>query len=164
MKSVKNKHLYESSLGRWVGARILTDWQADLLVYGAENSDDFEYEQSYTGDFTSCVKKLKEYQRIIDKNDIDGYLTLASNRSDEYYEGDLDQILDDLVADGLLNEDDVYEESLHERRMTPPITDKEIERIIKSDNKGGKNNKKKKTISEDIYIDSMKTLANLKHS
>lgn len=91
-----------SSLGRFVGARVMTQWTVSLLVYGAEESPDYDYEQSFTGYLDECIDKLDEYDDIINDNNIDGYLTLESERGSEYYEGDADSIKSDLEDDGLL--------------------------------------------------------------
>lgn len=91
-----------SSLGSYVGGRLLTDWTASLLVYGAEESDDYDYEQSFDGSLNDCLTKLEEYQSIIDSNSIDGYLTLEANNSGEYFEGDYSQIYEDLEMRGLV--------------------------------------------------------------
>lgn len=88
-----------SDLGRYVGGRLMTQWTASLLVYGAESSPDFDFEESFTGGLNECLTKLKEYERTIRKNHIDGYLTLESDNSD-FYEGDYDSIYYSLEEDG----------------------------------------------------------------
>ena len=90
-----------NDLGRWVGSRLLTRWTASLLVYGAEESEDFDFEESFTGRLDECLAKLQEYEKIIRRNHIDGYLTLESDNS-EYYEGDYDTIYYSLEEDGLI--------------------------------------------------------------
>lgn len=96
------QNIKASSLGSYVGGRLLTNWTASLLVYGAEESDDYDYEQSFDGSLNDCLTKLEEYQNIMDSNSIDGYLTLEANNSDEYFEGDYDQIYEDLEMRGLV--------------------------------------------------------------
>ena len=88
-----------SDLGRYVGGRLMTQWTASLLVYGAESSPDFDFEESFTGGLNECIEKLGEYWDIICDNNIDGYLTLESDDS-QYYEGDYDTIYIELEEDG----------------------------------------------------------------
>ena len=90
----------EGSLGAYVGARMLSEWTASLLVIGAEESEDYEFEQSFTGSFNECLAKLEEYDKILYKNMIDGYLTLESERTGEFFEGDFDGIYEDLEKFG----------------------------------------------------------------
>lgn len=80
------KMIKSSSMGEYVGRRLLTDWTVSLLVYGAEESEFFDLEQSFTGNFLDCIKKAKEYFKILKDNDADGYVTLEANRSGEYFE------------------------------------------------------------------------------
>lgn len=86
--------LRESSIGRYVGTR-LQNWTVGLNVYGAEDSDEYDYEQEFTGSYNDCLAKLEEFSKIIRKNRIDGYLWMESD-SGEYYEGDYDTIIDEL--------------------------------------------------------------------
>lgn len=97
------RYIKSSDLGRYVGGRLLTSWTASLLVYGAEESEDYDFEQTASDiNFNDALEKLKEFQEIIDDNDIDGYLTLEDYNSDYYYQGDYDQICEQLEADGLM--------------------------------------------------------------
>ena len=97
------RYIKSSDLGRYVGGRLLTSWNASLLVYGAEESEDYDFEQMATDlNFNEAIEKLKYFQEIIDDNHIDGYLTLEDYNSDYYYEGDYDQICEQLEADGLM--------------------------------------------------------------
>ena len=97
-----------SDLGRYVGSRLLTNWTASLLVYGAEESEDYDFEESFSGDFNEALAHLQEYQQIIDDNNIDGYLSLESDNS-LYYQGDFDSICEELENDGLLATADLYD-------------------------------------------------------
>lgn len=97
------RYIRANNLGRYLGSRLLTQWTASLLVYGAEESEDYDFEQSFSGDFNEALDHLREYQEIIDDNNIDGYLTLESDDS-LYYEGDYDMIYDQLESDGLLTQ------------------------------------------------------------
>lgn len=90
--------IVSSNLSRYVGGRM-QNWTANLLVYGAEASEDYDFEESFSGSLSECITKLNEFQDVIDENNIDGYLTLESDSS-QYYEGDLDTIYADLEADG----------------------------------------------------------------
>lgn len=97
------RYIKSSDLGKYVGGRLLTSWTVSLLVYGAEESEDCEFEQTVNDVyFNEALEKLKHFQEIIDDNHIDGYLTLEDYNSDYYYEGDYDQICEQLEADGLL--------------------------------------------------------------
>lgn len=90
-----------SNLGRYIGSRVLTKWTASLLVYGAEESEDYDFEDSFYGSLDECISALRDLQNVIDRNNIDGYLTLESDSS-EYYEGDYDYIMDCLQEDGII--------------------------------------------------------------
>ena len=110
-KPVKmNESLNESDngekLGRWLGARLLSKWTAMLNVVGAETSPEYEFEESFDGNFVQCVKKLKEYQEIIDKNNLDAYLELESWNSGGSFTGDYDTIIDELYYRGYIYDDD----------------------------------------------------------
>lgn len=97
------RYIKSSDLGRYVGSRLLTSWTASLLVYGAEESEDYDFEETADDiNFNDALEKLKEFQEIIDDNHIDGYLTLEDYNSDYYYQGDYDQICEQLEADGLM--------------------------------------------------------------
>ena len=96
------RYIISSNLGMYVGGRLLTSWTASLLVYGAEESEDYDFEQSYSGYFNEAIDRLREFQEIIDDNHIDGYLTLEADNDSLYYEGDFDQIYEDLEHDGLV--------------------------------------------------------------
>ena len=97
------RYIKSSDLGRYVGGRLLTSWTASLLVYGAEESEDYDFEQTANDiSFNDALEKLKEFQEIIDDNHIDGYLTLEDYNGDLYYQGDYDQICEQLEADGLM--------------------------------------------------------------
>lgn len=96
------RRIVSSNIGQYVGSRLLTSWTASLLVYGAEESEDYDFEQSYSGYFNEAIDHLSEFQQIIDDNNIDGYLTLEADDSSLYYEGDFDQIYEDLEHDGLV--------------------------------------------------------------
>lgn len=91
-----------NNLGRYVGGRLLTQWTASLLVYGAEESEDYDFEESFTGHLEEALDYLEEYQQIIDDNHIDGYLSLEADNSDMYYQGDYDSIYEELESDGLV--------------------------------------------------------------
>ena len=95
------RYIRSSDLGRYLGGRLLTDWTASLLVYGAEESEDFDFEESFNGYFNEALEHLREYQQIIDDNHIDGYLSLESGDG-QYYQGDYDQIYEELENDGLV--------------------------------------------------------------
>ena len=69
-------------------------YTASLNVYGAEESDEYEFEKLFDGDLDSCIDKLQEYQTIIEDNKLDAYLSLASWDDRIYFEGDLYRILD----------------------------------------------------------------------
>lgn len=97
------RYIKSSDLGRYVGGRLLTSWTASLLVYGAEESEDYDFEETAEDlYFNEAIEKLRYFQQIIDDNHIDGYLTLEDYNSNYYYQGDYDQICDQLADDGLL--------------------------------------------------------------
>jgi len=96
-------------LGTWLGANLLTKFTANLNVYGAEESDEYEFEESFDGPLNQCLPKLKEYQRIIKDNGLDAYLSLEPWDGGHYFEGDLDHILDDLLDYGYITQE-VYDE------------------------------------------------------
>lgn len=96
-------------LGRWLGANLLTKFTANLNVYGAEESDEYEFEESFDGPLNQCLVKLKEYDRIINRNGLDAYLSLEPWDGGHYFEGDLENILSELLDYGYITED-VYEE------------------------------------------------------
>ena len=98
-RSIRN--VEASDLGRYVGSRLMTKWTASLLVYGAEESEDYDFEDSFYGSIDECIDALRDFQEVIDRNGIDGYLTLESDNS-EYYEGDYDYIMDCLSDDGII--------------------------------------------------------------
>ena len=77
-----------SSIGEYVGRKLLTDWTVQLLVYGAEESEFYDLEQSFTGTLNECIRKSKEYFKILRDNDADGYVTIEANRTGEYFEFD----------------------------------------------------------------------------
>lgn len=89
-----------ASLGQYVGSRM-QNWTVSLLAYGAEESPDFEYEQTFTGSLQECLDKLEEYQNIIDDNGVDGYLTLEGDRGG-YFQGDRYVIIDQLEEAGII--------------------------------------------------------------
>lgn len=95
------REIRSSDMGRYLGSRLLTKWTASLLVYGAEESEDYDFEDSVYGSIDECISALRDFQEVIDSNGIDGYLTLESDNS-EYYEGDYDYIMDCLQADGIV--------------------------------------------------------------
>lgn len=113
-----NESLNESDngerLGRWLGARLMTKWTAMLNVVGAEESPEYEFEESFDGNFVQCVKKLKEYQEIIDKNNLDAYLELESWNSSGSFTGDYDQIIDELYYRGYIYDDDFEDNDIDE--------------------------------------------------
>ena len=94
-------------LGKWLGANLLEKYTASLLVYGAESSDEYEFEKSFDGCLSDCLEKLREYQEIIHDNKLDAYLTLESWRSNEYFEGDFANIMSRLMDCGYVEEVDV---------------------------------------------------------
>ena len=102
------RYIRSSDLGRYLGGRLLTEWTASLLVYGAEESEDYDFEQSFSGYFNEALAHLREYQEIVDDNHIDGYLSLESDDG-MYYQGDYDMIWNDLANDGLLATTDLYD-------------------------------------------------------
>lgn len=83
---ISKKKVTASSIGNYVGRRLMTNWTVSLLVYGAEESEFYDFEESYTGDFNDCLDKAVEYFDIIEENGIDGYVTLEADRGNEYYE------------------------------------------------------------------------------
>ena len=94
------------ALGRWTGAHLET-FSASLNVRGAEESPDFtEFDQYFDGTFLKCLAKLKEYQIQINENRLDAYLSLQGHRQSQYYEGDLDRILGDLLDDGFITREE----------------------------------------------------------
>ena len=100
------------ALGRWTGAHLET-FSASLNVRGAEESPDFaEFDQCFDGPFLKCLAKLKEYQIQINENSLDAYLSLQGNRQSQYYEGDLDQILSELLDDGFITRDEYNKYSI----------------------------------------------------
>lgn len=97
------RYIRSNDLGKYVGGRLLTSWTASLLVYGAEESEDYDFEQSVNDvDFNRAVEALQQFQDIIDDNHIDGYLTLEDYNGELYYQGDYDSICEQLEADGLM--------------------------------------------------------------
>lgn len=97
-------------LGKWLGARLMTKWTAMLNVEGAEESPDYyEYDQQFDGNFVECLKKLEEYQNLIDQDGIEAYLALENWQSGEYFQGDYDRIIEDLIDRGYLYESDLEE-------------------------------------------------------
>ena len=98
------RYIRSNDLGRYISSRLMTGWTASLLVYGAEESEDYDFEQSFSGNFSNALRHLRGYQEVIDANHIDGYLTLESDDSNFYYEGDYDSIHDELDRDGLIAE------------------------------------------------------------
>jgi hypothetical protein len=88
-----------SSLGQYVGRRLMTNWTISLLVYDAEESEFYDFEESYTGSFKDCLDKAAEYFDTIEENGIDGYVTLEADRGNEYYElynySDLEELFPD---------------------------------------------------------------------
>lgn len=90
------------TLGGYLGARLMTTWTACLLVYGAEESPDFDYEETFTGSLTECLHRLNVFQAIMDDHDLDAYLTLEADNTDAYYQGEFVDITEALERDGLL--------------------------------------------------------------
>ena len=74
-----------SDIGSYVGRRLMTTWSANLLVYGAEESPDYEFEESFDGSFTDCLKKVEEYLNTITKYNLDAYVTLEADRNNDSY-------------------------------------------------------------------------------
>lgn len=92
-----------STLGNYIGARLLTKWGVSLCVYGAESSPDFEFERSFDGSLADCLLKLEEYQNIIDENHLDAYLYFeAWNGGNCYQADDASDILEQLRDDGII--------------------------------------------------------------
>lgn len=72
-------------------------YTASLNIYGAEESDEYDFEEAFNGDLNSCIDKLQEYQKIIEDNKLDAYLSLQSWNDGYHFEGDLNHILDELL-------------------------------------------------------------------
>lgn len=95
--------IVSSNLDKYLGGRLMTDWTADLLVYGAESSPEFDYEQSFTGSLRDCIEKLKEFNNIIKKNRLDAYLSLSANNYDKTFESDnFNEMYTQLDEEGLI--------------------------------------------------------------
>ena len=93
-------------LSRYLGANLLEKYTAFLNVYGAEESDEFDFEESFDGSLADCLDHLVKYQKIIDDNGLDAYLSLESWSSyGRNFEGDLVHILDDLLAEGYITQE-----------------------------------------------------------
>jgi len=97
-------------LSRYMGARLMTQWTAMLNVIGAEESPDFEeYDQYFDGTLPECLDKLREYQRLIDDNGVDAYISLESMRGGNYFEGTISQICEDLLNRDYITEAEYYD-------------------------------------------------------
>ena len=92
-------------LGIWIGANLFETYTANLNVYGAEESDEYEFEESFDGNLKNCLEKLKEYWKIIKDNGLDAYLSLDAWRGSMYLEGDLYNILDGLLDRGCITKE-----------------------------------------------------------
>ena len=102
MKSSNNTE----QLGKWLGANLLTKFTASLNVYGAEESDEYEFEQSFDGPLHQCLEKLEEYSRIIYQNDLDAYVSLEPWDGGRSFEGDYDTIISELLDCGYIMENE----------------------------------------------------------
>lgn len=97
-------------LSRYMGARLMTQWTAMLNVIGAEESPDFEeYDQYFDGTLPECLNKLREYQRLIDDNGVDAYISLEAMRGGNYFEGTISQICEDLLNHDYITEEEYYD-------------------------------------------------------
>lgn len=97
-------------LSRYMGARLMTQWTAMLNVIGAEESPDFEeYDQYFDGTLPECLNKLREYQRLIDDNGLDAYISLEAMRGGDYFEGTISRICEDLLNHDYITEDEYYD-------------------------------------------------------
>lgn len=102
-----------NGLGTYVGARLMTNWYVALNVMGAEESSDYEYEQSKDDiPFKEALSKLTEYQNIINENYLDAYLVLEPMRGGHRFEGDLDHILEELFEFGYITREE-YDEAYY---------------------------------------------------
>jgi len=96
-----------NELGRYLGARLMTRWDAMLCVYGAESSPEFDFEESeYNLPFCDALAKIKEYSKTIKENHLDAYLYLQSERDDQTFEADsLEYLCEELMQYGLITEE-----------------------------------------------------------
>lgn len=92
-------------LSRYLGANLLMKFSAFLNVYGAEESDEFDFEEAFDGSLGACLDHLVEYQKIIDDNGLDAYLSLEPWNGGRSFEGDLEYILTDLVNEGYITQE-----------------------------------------------------------
>lgn len=92
-------------LSRYLGANLLMEFSAFLNVYGAEESSEFEFEEAFDGTLSDCLDHLVEYQKIIDRNGLDAYLSLEPWSGGRSFQGDLYYILTDLVNEGYITQE-----------------------------------------------------------